>query len=172
MFSIEAYDFHWLETLDGCEDLCLHARVVANIGDECIEYKDCTVSATALYLLKSLTDDHIAGKSGIQMLPCCGHFMIPNDDLSEVAIIGCPNGVDWSVIHEGEYGEYGEYVRIVTESGKSVRIHINDYKNEVFAFADTVEVFYKASEDKTFSDEFDKNAFTAFWNEWSRRRNS
>lgn len=36
-----------------------HAHAVARIGDETLEY-EATVSATALYLLKSLREDHQA----------------------------------------------------------------------------------------------------------------
>ena len=36
-----------------------------------------------------------------RQLPCCGHFMIPNETLDNVTILGCPNGIDWSVIHDG-----------------------------------------------------------------------
>lgn len=60
-FQIDATKFYWInEEADDPEDLCLHGHVVVSIGDLKLE-DDCTVSATALYLLKSLTEDHMAG---------------------------------------------------------------------------------------------------------------
>ena len=53
MFSITVSQLHWLEGSNECEDLCLHGHAVAEIGNERLEY-DAAVSATALYLLKSL----------------------------------------------------------------------------------------------------------------------
>lgn len=75
-FTIDATDLAWLE---GCEeaDLCLHGHGTAVIGERTLTY-DCTVSATALQLLKSLTEDHIPAGDN-QMLPCCGHFLIPDE---------------------------------------------------------------------------------------------
>ena len=68
------------------------------IGKCKFEY-DATISATALYLLKTLTENHIINTDN-QMLPCCGHLMIPKETLDNVTILGCPNGIDWSVIHD------------------------------------------------------------------------
>ena len=58
MFSITAYNLHWMEGIDPTEDLCLHGNAKAIIGHEILEYDDATVSSTALYLLKSLKEDH------------------------------------------------------------------------------------------------------------------
>lgn len=99
-FQIAATKFYWINgEADDPEDLCLHGHVVVSIGDRHLE-DNCTVSATALYLLKSLTEDHIAGED-IQLLPCCGHFYMPDEGLENVIISGCDNGTDWTVIHSG-----------------------------------------------------------------------
>lgn len=94
MFRIDVDHLGWLDSMkDNGEDLCLHGHVVAYIGKKRLEYEATTVSATALYLLKSLTEDHIIHQD-IQMLPCCGHTLIADDKLEHVEIFGCPNGVD------------------------------------------------------------------------------
>lgn len=86
-FSIKADRYWWIDgSQDDPTDRCLHGHVIAQIGDELIE-EDCCVSATALYLLKTLTEDHIWGEDN-QMLPCCGFFLIPNEDLTNVVISG------------------------------------------------------------------------------------
>ena len=163
MFQIEAIELKWFESVeDERMDLCLHGRGIAQIGDETFEC-DCTVSSTALYLLKSLTEDHPNSKSN-QMFPCCGFSIYPCKDTGNVDICGCPNGVDWSVIHDGDK------VRLVTEAGKEVIIAIDEYREAVYSFADKIESFYSASPPKMPYDEEERIAYTAFWDEWKRRR--
>lgn len=58
-FTIDIENFEWNNgKKDDPEDLCLHGNVVAYIGKVKLEY-NATVSATALYLLKTLTENHI-----------------------------------------------------------------------------------------------------------------
>lgn len=165
-FEIRAENLRWINgDEDDVDDLCLHGHAMAKIGDECFEY-EATVSATALYLLKSLTEDHIIYQDN-QMFPCCGHFIIPNDDLSNVEIAGCPNGIDWSVIHDGEN------VRLITDSGKETVVKLEDYRQEVYKFADMIEAYYMKCTPKNLPEDdygWDRNSYTAFWNEWHRRR--
>lgn len=164
MFEIKASNLHWMEGTEPTEDLCLHGKATAIIGDEILQYDDATVSATALYLLKSIKEDHKLYESN-QMLPCCGFFLIADESLSKVDICGCPNGVDWSVIHEKDC------VVLITEAGTGTVIPIEEYKQAVFAFADLIESFYNISEMKKLPEnEFDRNGYIAFWNEWKSLR--
>lgn len=162
-FKITADDLQWLDDpVDDPDDLCLHGHAIARIGDRTLEYT-CTVSATALYLLKTLTEDHIIGTDN-QMLPCCGHFFSPNETLDTVAIIGCDYGVDWSVIHAGDC------VRLILEDGYEVRVPIMEYRKEVCRFAGAIEKYYDSCPAKQIpEDAFRRNGYTAFWNEWHRR---
>ena len=41
----------------------------------------------------------------------------------------------------------------------------------VHSFADKIEDYYNKCLPKQFDDDFKKNAYIAFWNEWRRRRN-
>ena len=110
-------------------------------------------------------EDHILG-AGLQMLPCCGHFLIAYDNLSRVEIVGCNSGIDWSVLHEVDS------VRLLTESGGDVMIPLEEYRRAVFAFADEIEQFYRESKPKKIpADEFAKNGYLAFWEEWKNLRN-
>ena len=163
-FKIEVENFEWIDgSLDNENDLCLHGHATAYIGEKKLEY-DATVSATALYLLKTLTENHIINEDN-QMLPCCGFSMIPDEELGNVTIIGCPNGIDWSVIHEDNS------VRLILEDGTQEIVPISEYENEVFRFVDKVEDFYMSCSPKKMpEDEYDRNGYIAFWNEWYRRR--
>ena len=163
-FKIDVDNLAWIKgDADDPENLCLHGHATVFIGTRKFEY-DATVSATALYLLKTLTEDHIMNQDN-QMLPCCGHFIIPNDTLDNVTIIGCDNGIDWSVLHQGD--------SVILELDDSTReaIPLFEYKDEVFKFADKIEEFYKQCSPQIISDDFEKDGYTAFWNEWHRRRN-
>ena len=163
-FKIDADNFEWIDgEKDNTEDYCLHGDAVALIGDERFEYH-CTVSATALYLLKTLTENHIIDEDN-QMLPCCGFYIIPNDTLSNVTIGGCNDGIDWTVLHQGDS------VLLITESGKETLIPLREYEQEVFRFADKVEAYYKSCSAKELPEEgFDRDGYIAFWNEWKQRR--
>ena len=165
-FALFAADLHWIRgDADDPRDLCLHGKAAAKIGDRTLEFDECAVSATALYLLKSLSEDHIIFKESVQMLPCCGFYIIPNGDLSAVTISGCNSGVDWSVIH------CGDNVKLILEDGYEVEVPLDEYKEEVFRFADMIEDFYFSCSPKVFSDQWDEDVYNAFWNEWRRRRN-
>ncbi len=164
-FYIDAENFEWIDgSKDNPNDFCLHGKAVAYIGKMKLEYH-ATLSATALYLLKTLTEDHIIYTEN-QILPCCGHFYIPDEKLENVEIVGCPNGIDWSVIHDGDK------VILELEDGTREIVNIEDYKKAVYQFADKVEAFYNACTPKILpdNDEFTRNGYLAFWNEWHRRR--
>lgn len=163
-FSINVDNFTWIcGPEDDPEDLCLHGHVTVKIGKAAMEY-DGTVSATALYLLKTLTEDKLMSEHDIQMVPCCGHFYIPNKDLSQVTISGCDDGLDWSVVHENGG------VKLILPSGESEWVSQQNYQAEVIRFADKVESYYNSCQPKNVpDDEFTRNGYVAFWNEWRRR---
>lgn len=161
-FKLKVKNLTWIDgRSDNPEDSCLHGDIRVRLGKTILEY-EATVSATALYLLKSLEYDHIAGE-GLPFLPCCGNTLIPNKDFSEVEIIGCDNGIDWTLLHEREK------VRILFEN-EEVVLPFEEYKAEVLRFADTIEAFYLSCSPKVFHDEFEEEGYRTFWNEWKRRR--
>lgn len=166
MFRIEIVSKYWINnSTDDPEDRCLHGDVKALVGEETFE-TSCTISAMALRLLKTLNEDHNIPNCEEQMLPCCGFFIIPNETLDNVVVTGCPNGIDWIVKHEN-----GK-IKIQTQGGKETMISFEEYKKEVFRIADEVEDYYNSCNPKIIEDEFDKDGYIAFWNEWHRRRES
>ena len=137
-------------------------KFIAQIGGETIEDHG-TVSSTALYLLKTLTENHMAGEQN-QMIPCCGHTFIYKEDLTEVEIVGCPYGTDWTV------EQVSGGVKITTDGEKETFVPMDDYRAEVFRFADKVDSYYAKCPPKMPCDEFEALGYIAFWNEWHRRR--
>jgi len=164
VFRISASNFEWIGgTNDDPQDLCLHGFVRAQFGETVLEQAG-TVSATALYLLKTLTDDKIMSDHDIQMIPCCGHFFIAHEGLQEVTILGCDIGADWTTIHDGDT------VCLRLPSGQEERVSLSDYRREVLMFADAVKHFYDSCSPKELpTDEFHRNGYLAFWNEWNWR---
>ena len=171
-FKIDVDSFYWIDSDDAnTGDLCLHGHVRVQIGSYQSEDYG-TVSASALYLLKTLSRNHIP-ESEIQLVPCCGHSMFAisslesnpeaEDDYGELCKIwGCPNGLDWTVKHEGDF------VRLISDSGQTVCLPFEEYKAEVFAFSNKVKAFYDSSLPRDVSnyDAVDIEGFKAFCAEW------
>ena len=162
IFHMDATELAWLEGIED-SDQCLHGHGIALIGERRLEY-DCTVSATGLQLLKSLTEDHIIYKDN-QMLPCCGHFLIPDEARENVCICGCPNGIDWTVRH------IPGAVELILEDGYAVTVPMDEYRREVLAFVQKIEDFYNAAPPRPVpEDAFDRRGWQTFWREWHRRK--
>lgn len=164
MFSIKIKNLYWVDgTCEDPDDLCLHGDVSVTIGNEHFE-TSCTVSATALFLLKTLSENHMI-HTDYQMLPCCGHFYIPNETNDNVYIPGCPHGIDWSVLHQD-----GK-IKIVTESGAHTLLEPDKYRETVFRFVDKIQLFYTESPPRSVpKGYFERAGYVTFWNEWARRR--
>jgi hypothetical protein len=163
--EISIIDLHWIENIDDPTDLCAHGHVFVRIGDEVISDKnslDITVSATALYLMRTIISNYKKDDYASQLLPCCGHFIIADDDKDYVDICGCPSGIDWTIIHIDD-----NTIRHISDSGNEATVGLDLYKKLVLDFADRVENFYDISSPKTIpNDDFDKAGYLAFWNEW------
>ena len=137
-------------------DLCLHGGILFKIGGKvvCDTEDELCVSASALMFLRSLYSGHEKG-NGKHMVPCCGHFMVPADDMQSVEIIGCPNGVDFDIVHRNGH---------VCIAGHDASY--KDYRASVLKLARAVKEFYSTSPERVFEDEYQKRGNTAFWNEW------
>ena len=168
-FEIKILDLHWIKYVDDPTDLCAHGHVFVKIGDEVVMDKDSldvTVSSTALYLMRTLKDDYKKDDYASQLLPCCGHFFMAHEENDYVAIMGCPSGIDWTIIHTDD----GK-IKHVTDSGQEATVEKEDYRKTVLDFADQVENFYKTSLPKTVpTDDFDKKGYLTFWKEWRQLR--
>lgn len=169
-FDIKILDLHWIQNVDDPTDLCAHGHLYVKIGNEIVsdnENGDWALSATALYLMRTIKSDYKADDYASQLLPCCGHFMIIEEKTNKLLIIGCPNGVDWTIVHQDNK------VKHIAYNGQEAVIDESEYKTLVFNFADQVEQFYKNSSQKILPDnESDKNAYLAFWKEWRELRAS
>lgn len=92
--------------------------------------------------------------------------IIGDAKLENVIISGCNSGIDWTVRHSGED------VVLTLENGSEETIPLEEYRQEVYRFADKIEEYYKSCSPKQIpEDSFSRDGYIAFWNEWHRRRN-
>lgn len=168
-FDIKLLDLHWIKDVDDPTDLCAHGHVFVKIGNEVVAGKeslDVTVSATALYLMRTLKDNYKKHDYASQLLPCCGFSIYPNNKENKVDIIGCGSGIDWTIIHTDD-----NKIKYISDSGQEATIEKEAYKKIVLNFVDQVENFYKTSLPKTIpTDDFDKKGYLTFWKEWRQLR--
>jgi hypothetical protein len=125
-----------------------------------------TLSAAGLFLLRTLSVDHTldnpVSESNL-LFPCCGHTAWVHEGRFRVLCMGCPNGKNPEVIHQGD--------SIVVKSEQAEVLPFMSWKNAVFGFVDEVRTFYDQSLPKTEDlDEHDRAGWAAFWEEWRTRR--
>lgn len=159
-FEIRIKKLYWIDgNENNREDLCLHGDLEIRLNDEVIKYSP-TVSAAGLRLLRSLFDDH-QGEKGKHLFPCCGNTMIANEDLDKVEIIGCDQGLDWSVRHKDGL------VTVKADKNTETTIYYLQYKKEVSSFIKEVENFYKKAGKRILPEnKIDREGYLAFWREW------
>ena len=168
-FTLRLLRLQWLAGTPPETDLCAHGQVAVRLGNGVLsdETDTWTVSAAALFLLRTLTTDHTAARPvWDQLLPCCGFTMWPDATSGDVLVLGCPRGVDWWVEH------HGPHVQLTAPGGEPVLVPFGEYLAQVLAFADQVEAFYQISAPKHVPDDaLDAQGYALFWAEWHRRRN-
>ena len=169
-FEIKIINLHWInETNEDPNDLCLHGNVFVKIGNKIIDDGVAnlwTVSSGAYRMLETLYRNHNDSDECYEehLLPCCGHFMFVDEKTDKLIICGCPNGIDWTVIHENNM------VKLVEDESTQIIMPFEEYKNAVFNFADKVKMFYDKCLPKHPNPE-DAKAYQRFWLDWEKFRN-
>lgn len=169
-FDIKVLRQHWVKDdgKDNPEDLCSHGEIYLRIGDKELSNKGTgswTLSSTALYLMRTVNRDYEIGEYASQLIPCCGHFFMVDENKDGFAIImGCPNGIDWTIRHIGT-----DQIQHISENGEEGIIGKNEYRKLVIEFVSQVEKFYEKSKPKVIpKDEFDRKGYEVFWSEWKK----
>ena len=171
--ELEAHDLHWIKgDKDDPGDYCAHGRVSFRINETVFVEPDrrWTLSASALYLLRTLEDSHAHSDDvtqGNYLFPCCGFNVFPTTrGKYKLFIIGCPNGIDVHIILQDDL------VIVQSLNGKSEIVSFLEWMDAVFGFADQIMAFYQNSSPKEqYHDEDDRIGWTEFWKEWDYRRN-
>nr|WP_294861968.1 hypothetical protein [uncultured Fluviicola sp.] len=171
-FDIKILRQHWIKD-DGNDDkydLCSHGEIYIRIGDEILSNKETgswALSATGLYLLRTLENDYQIDQFGSQFVPCCGHFLIPDENgLNHVVIIGCPTGLDWNIEH------LADSVIFRSQKGAEGKLSLEEYKTLVLNLISEIELFYGDPTEKHLPEEqFELDGFNQFWAEWNELKN-
>ena len=167
MLSITPHNLHWLSVEAPQVDLCAHGGVVLSREDHILvdqRSENWTLSAAALMLLRTLTEDHTADhRVGEHLFPCCGHAMYEQAGSADVLIVGCSNGLDWEVAHRDGKVELG------LKDQPTITVPASEWNTAVLAFSEAVEAFYAASAPKEPSGHDDAKGFQVFRAEWKRR---
>lgn len=167
MITLQAQTLTWLNTQgDSPSDLCAHGTVLFVIdGLEFVTPTDeWTLSATAIYLLRTLEQDHTPDNQvGEHIFPCCGNSMYDVEDSKDVLIVGCQNGIDVSVVHRDGL------VVVTSVDGDFRSVSESEWIEAVLRFSREVRSFYDSSAPKEPFDELQQAGFEKMMAEWDRR---
>lgn len=169
MITLTPTRLHWIKDdgVDDPYDLCAHSPIRFEIDSETLvapEDGDATVSAAALYLLRTLERDHTRERPvGDQLFPCCGHAMYDTGD-ADVVICGCPNGSNVFITRNTDC------IRLATQDGRIYSVSVDDWRHATNDFSDVVRQFYDNSLPKTPSSDEESQGFAKMMAEWNRRR--
>jgi hypothetical protein len=165
---IEPVGLRWLYNEEPT-DLCAHGgfRVLLDgevVFEQGTEDDGLTLSTGALHLLRTIERDYEPGSevSG-QLVPCCGHWMVFDQDLNEVVNSPCPNGIDWTVLH------VGNSVKIRMSDKAPLVVDKEEWKRAVHDFSAQVRAFYFADPPRVADDAMDTEWHPHFLDEWNRR---
>lgn len=172
MIILNPKNIHWLDTpTDNRDDKCAHGNIEFSIKNtEIIKASDgdCTVSAAALFLLRTIDSNHTIENpvsESSQLIPCCGFTVWLCGERFPLMIMGCTVGIDVEIIHHNND-------MIIFKKDESVTISCskNEWIDAVLNFSDQVLAFYKSQEERNpVIDDYDKEGWTAFWLEWKSR---
>ena len=171
MLVLRPTNLHWLKPdAPDPADLCVHSPVEFRIGTHQLVQPDAgdwTVSAAALYLLRTLERPHTkATPVGDHLFPCCGFTMYDIAGEADVVIVGCPSGIDLEV------SRLREEVVIASTEGTRHHVDFTSWRTAVCEFSDSVRAFYRQSPPRRPANAEDENGFRKFMAEWNRRRNA
>ena len=170
MIRLEPRNVHWLGDKDHAPwDKCAHGQVFMEIDGVVLVEEgedDWNLSAGALHLLRTLEKSHSFESPLFEnLIPCCGHGMYKIDEETGLVIIGCPNGINFQVIHTDDG------VNIVKD-GHPRTINMESWRWAVVRFSEAVKSFYDSSDPKVMDDEIESEGFNQFMKEWDQRHSS
>ncbi len=175
MFKIIPHNLHWLGK-DETKDQCAHGGVQVEFEDKVFltpEVGDWNLSATGLYLLRTLERSHTEKDSVTErfhFIPCCAHDIYPYEKSRYGFVMtgGCGNGFDIEVVHNPGSGSV-----VAKGGGYKTTLEFKDWEAIVAKFTNEIERFYLNSKTKsTPTDSEEKLVWGMYWEEWEMRRGS
>lgn len=172
MIKLQITEPHWInDSPDDSQDQCSHGRIQFSVNSVIYvnnEDGDWTTSASGLFLLRTVEEDHTKENpvSGDNFLiPCCGFSIWPTDNIRyPCSVVGCNTGLDIEVRHENTK------VHLKMNEKKSI-FDNRDWAIAVLGFVEQVESFYGNCSPKVIiEDDLDRKGWRTFWNEWRQRK--
>jgi hypothetical protein len=165
MIELRPIKLHWLvgENGDDTGDLCAHGTVYLKIGSRLVsdeESGDWTVSAASYYLLKALSNGHDGTKEP-QLLPCCGMPLPAGDMDTGPVLVGCPNGINWTITNEGERTLH------LFGNNELIEVERNKWQKAVCQFSLEVRQFFTDSNPKKPFDLAEGRGLELFMQDWN-----
>jgi hypothetical protein len=170
-FEIEITKQGWLGPPQA--DLCSHGDLRLTIGGEIIAAGDggeneYGISESALALLRTLESDHSREHPVAERLVFHGCGLI--------LMMGCPIGIDWSVVHADGQVLLTDIVKYTSTSESdalrfhdlAVRLPEDSYRAEVIRFAKRAKAFFEGVA-KDFDDDYARAQHLEFWDEFNAR---
>jgi hypothetical protein len=169
-FEITLLEQDWLGTEPAQFDLCSHGRIRLIIGGQVIldGRENYGISESALALLRTLDHDHTPEQhlSDRLIFHGCG----------TVLMMGCPIGLDWSVLHHNGQVTIKNILRWDSPdedraqqfNGLEVRLTEAEYRQAIIEFAQQVIPFFEG-QTKEFFDAQDRLSYEKFWAEFHTR---
>lgn len=171
MIILKLSNPHWSDKLDGLDDQCIHGQIIFQINDiTFVNTSDGDLSPTtaALYLLRSLENDHtgensLTSDSNSNIFPECGFTVWVNK--GELLIMGCENGINCDIVHaDGK-------VRISNINGVE-EVEKTEWLIAVINFAQQISAFYGSQKSKNIiEDKTDREGWELFWKEYNELLN-
>lgn len=166
-FQVEALSQHWMLPEPSESDLCSHGTLRLVIGDQVVTSgeDDYGLSPSGLAMLRTLERNHTPEAAVAPQLIAHGCGLI--------LMLGCPIGIDWSVVHTDDLVTLSDVRRHDTTSrvpthrfSGSVTLSLAAYREQVVAFARRVQQFVEQSPPRVFGDPFDRKQYEDFWSEY------
>lgn len=171
-FEIKIVNQHWLGSAR--EDLCSHGEIYLRVNDTVITQSGIEevwgLSESALFLLRTIGKEYLSD-------PMNGEGLIVHG-CGSILMVSCPISIHWTVKHIGDQVELSDFVKVETtnpDTGSKyypklkVTLNHSDYKNKILYFARQVKNFFEESDTKIVVDDFDKEMYQEFWDEFNRR---
>lgn len=170
MIELKLINPQWIKgKKDDPEDQCAHGYIKFEIDELVISNADeeWTVSAAALFLLRTVSNDHTLKSSVAEynyLIPCCGFNPFKGDGDFNLILMGCNSGLNPDIIHNN--GDVS-----ISFEGQSRTISLSEWAQAVVSFTDQVLDFYTSSAPKfALQDKHDKEGWRLFWEEIKDRK--
>lgn len=154
------------------EDLCSHGEIYINVNGNIItqsgKNENWGISESALSLLRTLDKDYVRNPTSEEglILHGCGAILM----------MGCPISIYWTVTHSGEQVVLSDFTKVKTTNPKSGSVYYpnlqisldqKEYKNQIVQFAVQAKNFFDVSKEKRITDDYDREMYKEFWNEYN-----